>query len=95
MRVDTSSVYPVENGDNIILTCTTNIDTPDSYEWYKDGTKVASANDQSIDIGNSASANGEYKCVTVKGSDKSGKSGGRTIDFNSELFIVTISAYSF
>ena len=84
MSVDISAAYQVVGGDDITLTCTSNITSPDSYEWYKDETKVDSATTSTFNIGNKETANGEYKCLVVKGVDKSAKSAGKTITFKSE-----------
>ena len=81
MNVTASAAFAVDGGENILLTCTTDIDTPDSYEWYKDDKKNASATERTFNIGNKATANGEYRCLAVKDNDKSAKSAGMMISF--------------
>ena len=84
MSVDASAAYPVVGGDNITLTCTTNVTSPDSYKWYKDGTYDNSSSVSTWNIGNNVTADGEYKCVAVKGDGESSMSAGTTISFTSE-----------
>ena len=94
VRVVPSVLYPVEGGDKILLTCTTDIDNPESYEWYKNDTKVVSASGQSLDIGNSASSDGEYKCNVVNGTDKSAHSAGEMISFKSMYLSIFLDTWS-
>ena len=89
MSVDVSAAYQLVGGDNITLTCTTNITSPDSYEWYKDETNIYnSSTDATYNIGNEETADGEYKCLAIKGDDRSSKSAGTTIAFNSKYWSV-------
>ena len=83
--IEASVEFPIEDGDAIILTCNTDIEDPDSYEWFKGGGKMPNENQETINIGNTkATASGEYKCSVNKGNDSSAKSRGKIISFNGE-----------
>ena len=82
----TSKESPVEDTDNVTLTCneaTTN--NVSSYEWYFNDEKKVGEASKTIEIGSKRNASGKYECKVVTRNGTSVKSIKKNVLYLCEL----------